>query len=70
MLFADLLNTIVATGGSTPATVNWSSLITSTSFDGIIGGINDVLPVVIPVAITIIGIGIVWRFVKKMIKSK
>lgn len=52
------------------AAVNWSSLITSSSFDGIIGGINDVLPVVIPVAITLIGIGIVWRFVKKMIKSK
>lgn len=70
MLFADLLNSIVATGGSTPASVNWGSLITSTSFDGIIGGINDVLPVVIPVGITIIGIGIVWRMVKKMIKSK
>ena len=55
---------------ATPATVDWSSLITSTSFDGIIGGINSVLPVVIPFALTVMGIGIVWRFVKKMVKSK
>lgn len=55
---------------SDPASVNWGSLITSSSFDGIIGGVNQVLPVVIPFALTVIGIGIVWRFVKKMVKSK
>lgn len=62
------LNTLLAS--ATASTIDWSTLITSSSFNGIIDGINDVLPVVIPVAITIIGIGIVWRFVKKMIKSK
>ena len=36
----------VLTGGSTTAaSVDWSTLITSSSFDGIIAGINDVLPV-------------------------
>lgn len=64
----DVLGGLLAS--STASTVDWSQLITATSFNGIIDGINDVLPVVIPVAITIIGIGIVWRFVKKMIKSK
>lgn len=64
----DVLGGLLAS--STASTVDWSTLITATSFNGIIDGINDVLPVVIPVAITIIGIGIVWRFVKKMIKSK
>lgn len=63
-----LLNSLIAS--ATASTIDWSTLITATSFNGIIDGINDVLPVVIPVAITIIGIGIVWRFVKKMIKSK
>lgn len=63
-----LLNSLIAS--ATASTIDWSTLITASSFNGIIDGINDVLPVVIPVAITIIGIGIVWRFVKKMIKSK
>lgn len=52
---------------TTATSVDWNSLITSTSFNGIIDGINDVLPVVIPVAITIMGIGIVWGFVKRFI---
>lgn len=64
-----LLN-LLATGGTTASTVDWSTLITSASFNGIIDGINDVLPVVIPVALTIMGIGIVWRFVKRFVKSK
>lgn len=52
---------------ATASSVDWNSLITSTSFNGIIDGINDVLPVVIPVAITIMGIGIVWGFCKRFI---
>ena len=62
-MFADLVAT-------TASTVDWTQLITATSFNGIIDGINDVLPVVIPVALTIMGIGIVWRFVKRFVKSK
>ena len=62
-MFADLVAT-------TASTVDWTQLITATSFNGIVDGINDVLPVVIPVALTIMGIGIVWRFVKRFVKSK
>ena len=62
-MFADLVAT-------TASTVDLTQLITATSFNGIIDGINDVLPVVIPVALTIMGIGIVWRFVKRFVKSK
>ena len=62
-MFADLVAT-------TASTVDWTQLITQTSFNGIIDGINDVLPVVIPVSLTIMGIGIVWRFVKRFVKSK
>lgn len=64
------LANLIATGTTTATEVDWSSLITSTSFNGIVEGLNDVLPVVIPFALTVIGIGIVWRFVKKMVKSK
>lgn len=61
-----LLN-LLATGGSTAATVDWSTLITASSFDGILNGISTVLPVVIPVALSIMGIGIVWSFVKRFV---
>lgn len=57
------------TGGTTGASVDWSSLITSASFDGIINGVTSVLPVVIPVALTLMGIPIVWNFVRRMIKK-
>lgn len=58
----------IATGGTTTASaVDWSTLITASSFNGIIDGINDVLPVVIPVSLTIGGVVLVWRFVKGFI---
>lgn len=58
------------TGGTTTtATVDWSQLIDSNSFDGIVSGITTALPIVIPVVITIMGIPIVWKFVKGMIKK-
>lgn len=64
-----LLNLLgaVATGGTTASSVDWSTLITPSSFNGIIDGINDVLPVVIPVSLTIGGVVLVWRFVKGFI---
>lgn len=49
------------------SSIDWSTLITSASFNGIIDGINDVLPVVIPVSLTIAGVVLVWRFVKGFI---
>lgn len=60
---------LLLTGGTTATTVDWSSLITASSFDGIITGINDVLPIVIPVSLTIGGVVLVWRFVKGFIFS-
>lgn len=65
-----ILANLVASGETAATSVDWSGLISSNSFNGIIEGLNDVLPVVIPFALTVIGIGIVWRFVKKMVKSK
>lgn len=62
MLLTNLLLT-----GTSATTVDWGSLITSSSFNPILEGINDVLPVVIPVSLTIGGIVLVWRFVKGFI---
>lgn len=67
MLFNTLLG-LVAEAGTT-ATVNWGSLINANSFDGIISGITTALPIVIPVAITLMGIPIVWGFIRKMVKK-
>lgn len=63
MAFLPLLTT------SSTATVDWSSLIQADSFNGIISGITTALPIVIPVAITLMGIPIVWNFVRRMIKK-
>lgn len=60
-----LLNGLVASAAS--SSIDWSTLITASSFNGIIDGINDVLPVVIPVSLTIAGVVLVWRFVKGFI---
>lgn len=63
MAFLPLLTT------ATTATVDWSELIGADSFNGIISGITTALPIVIPVAITLMGIPIVWNFVRRMIKK-
>lgn len=60
-----MLSGLLAT--ATTSTIDWGTLITASSFNGIIDGINDVLPVVIPVSLTIAGVVIVWRFVKGFI---
>lgn len=49
--------------------VSWASIITEQSFEPIISGVTTTLPVVIPVALTLMGIPIVWNFVRKMIKK-
>ena len=67
MLF-DLLANSVSTTPST-ATVDWSSLIDASSFNGIITGVTTALPIVIPVCITLMSIPIVWGFIRKMIKK-
>lgn len=61
----DIFANLLLTGGSTTSTVDWTSIITSSSFSGLLDGITDVLPVVVPVALTIAGIPIVWKLVKK-----
>lgn len=60
---------LLLTGGSTPATVDWSSLINANSFDGIVTGVTTALPYVIPVCITLMAVPIVWGFIRKMIKK-
>ena len=51
------------------ATVDWSTLIDASTFNGIISGVTTALPIVIPVCITLMGIPIVWGFIRKMVKK-
>lgn len=63
-MFDFLLNAVATT--NTAPTIDWSNIITSSSFDGLISGITTVLPIVVPVGILIAGIPVVIRLVKKI----
>lgn len=54
--------------GSTPVALNWSNIINANSFDGMMSGINSALPIVVPVGLSILGLGIVWKLIKKFAK--
>lgn len=54
---------------STTTGIDWSTIVTADSFSGILGGISQVLPVVIPVAIGIAAIPVVWKFVKRFMRG-
>lgn len=61
------LASLVATS-TTPVAVDWTSIINANSFDGMMGGINAALPIVVPVGLAILGLGIVWKLIKKFAK--
>lgn len=65
----DFLANAVLTGGASTSTIDWTSIVTSSSFSGLLDGITDVLPIVVPVALTIAGIPVVWRLVKKFMRG-
>lgn len=68
MLFNQFAN-FVLTGGTTAPTIDWSSIITADSFSGLLSGISTVLPIVVPVALVIAGVPIVWKIVKRMMRG-
>lgn len=53
---------------SDPVALNWANIINANSFDGMMTGINSALPIVVPVGLTILGLGIVWKLIKKFAK--
>lgn len=61
------LNGLVATS-TDPVSLNWGNIINANSFDGMMNGINSALPIVVPVGLTILGLGIVWKLIKKFAK--
>ena len=63
----DILSSLVATS-TDPVALNWSNIINANSFDGMMNGINSALPIVVPVGLTILGLGIVWKLIKKFAK--
>lgn len=65
-----MLANLLLTGGSpTTSAIDWSTIITSASFEGMLDGISTVLPIVVPVALTIAGIPVVWKLVKRMMRG-
>lgn len=69
-MLLDILSGLALTGGETAtSTINWANIITADSFQPMLDGISTVLPVVIPVGLTITGLFVVWRVVKKMVKG-
>lgn len=63
----DILSSLIATS-TDPVALNWGNIINSNSFDGMMNGINSALPIVVPVGLTILGLGIVWKLIKKFAK--
>ena len=63
----DILTSLVATS-TDPVALNWGNIINANSFDGMMNGINSALPIVVPVGLTILGLGIVWKLIKKFAK--
>ena len=61
------LNGLAATS-TDPVSLNWGNIINANSFDGMMNGINSALPIVVPVGLTILGLGIVWKLIKKFAK--
>lgn len=66
----DFLANLLLTG-ETPATtsIDWTQIISSNSFSGLLDGVSDVLPVVVPVALVIAGIPVIWKLVKRMMRG-
>lgn len=66
MAILNALSGLVAS--SDPVALNWSNIINANSFDGMMSGINSALPIVVPVGLTVVGLGIVWKLIKKFTK--
>ena len=69
MLLNQFCNLMLTGGTNTAPSIDWSTIITSSSFDGLLSGITTVLPVVVPVALVIAGIPIVWKLIKRMMRG-
>lgn len=69
MLLNQFCNLMLTGGTTTAPSIDWSTIITSSSFDGLLSGITTVLPVVVPVALVIAGIPIVWKLIKRMMRG-
>lgn len=57
------------TGSSAANAIDWSTIITADSFNGLTNGISTVLPVVIPAAIGIAAVPVVWKLVKRFMRG-
>ena len=65
----NFLASMLLTGETATTSIDWSNIITQNSFSGLLDGISDVLPVVVPVGLIIAGVPVVWKFVKRMMRG-
>ena len=67
----DFLANMLLTGETPAATtsIDWTQIVNSNSFSGLLDGVSDVLPVVVPVALVIAGIPVIWKLVKRMMRG-
>lgn len=59
---------MVAASGAAP-TIDWGTIITADSFAGMLTGVTTVLTVVVPVALVVAGIPVVWKLVKRFMRG-
>lgn len=69
MLLNQFANLMLTGGTTTAPSIDWSTIINSSSFEGLLSGITTVLPVVVPIALVIAGIPIVWKLIKRMMRG-
>lgn len=64
-----MIASILASGGATVPTIDWSTLITSDALAPLTSAITSVLPIVLPVSIGVVAIRKGVSFVLGMIRS-
>lgn len=55
--------------GEAATTIDWSTIITANSFAPLLNGISTVLPVVIPIGLSLAAVPIVWKYLKKFMRG-
>lgn len=65
----ELLSGVVASGGTTGAAFDWSTVITSTTFQPLVDGIASLVPIAIGVAIPLMVINKGWNWIRGVVYS-
>lgn len=64
-----VLSNLVLTGGSTSASFDWSTIITSATFQPLVDGIASLVPIAVGVAIPLMVINKGWNWIRGVVYS-